>query len=114
MSSIHTLIFVLSAYIPDLLGIVIGLTMVLGLARPGPERTLAVVGLSLLLTSTLLRLGLTFAQNAMLARAGSTGDLSHTLLMFTGVHVLLNLLGLAGLLTLVHGFCRALPRVAKR
>lgn len=114
MSSIHAAVFVLSAYIPDLLGIVIGLTMVLGLARSGPERRLAVVGLSLLLASTLLRLAATFLQNAMLADAAGTAHVGEILNRFIAVHVLLNLLGVAGLLTLVYAVCKALPRVARR
>ena len=111
MSSINTLIYVLSAYIPDILGIVIGLMMLLGMARPSAERRLGVIGLALMLVATLVRLGATFAQNAMLASGGTLND---TMTLFIGIHVLLNLLSVAGLLTLVYGFCKALPNVARR
>ncbi|MBX3711782.1 MAG: hypothetical protein KF800_07460 [Lysobacter sp.] len=107
MSSFSTLLFTLSAYLPDLIGLGIALIMLLGSARPGRERRNALVGIAIMAISILARLGLTFYQNAIFASGAATSDVAGMMNLFMSVHTVLNLITIAGFLMVVWALCRA-------
>ena len=114
MPSLQSLLNLMTAYVPILLGLVIGVVMVSGTASAGPERSRGLFGLSLMLAATLLRMIASFVQSAMFAEAARGAYATTFLDLFMVVFLLLNLLSVAGLLVLIQAFCKALPRVAKR
>ena len=114
MSSLNTVFFVLSAYVPDLLGLAIALTMLLGMAHKGRDRRLGVIGIVVMLLSTVTRLGLTILQNAMLASETSSNAIGSNLALFSTVHLALNIIGVFGMLLLVYGLCRATKTLPPR
>lgn len=107
MDSFSTILFTLTAYMPDLIGLGIALIMLLGSARPGVARRNAVVGVVIMVISTMARMGLTFYQNSIFASGAATGDVAGMLNLFMALHVALNLITIAGLLMVVWALCRA-------
>ena len=97
MDSFSTILFALTAYLPDLIGLGIALIMLLGSARPGVARRNAVVGVIIMAISTMARMGLTFYQNSIFASGAATGDVAGMLNLFMAMHVALNLITIAAL-----------------
>ena len=114
MNSFSTLLFTLTAYLPDLIGLGIALIMQLGSARPGRERRNALVGIAIMAISTLARLGLTFYQNAIFASGAASSDVAGMMNLFMSVHTALNLITIAGFLMVVWALCRATRAVDAR
>lgn len=114
MDSFSTILFTLTAYMPDLIGLGIALIMLLGSAKPGRERRNAVVGVTIMVVSTLARMGLTFYQNSIFASGAATSDVAGMLNLFMAVHTALNLITIAGLLMVVWALCRATRAVDAR
>jgi hypothetical protein len=114
MDSFSTLLFTLTAYMPDLIGLGIALIMLLGSARPGRERRNALVGIAIMAISTLARMGLTFYQNSIFASGAASSDVAGMMNLFMSVHTALNLITIAGFLMVVWALCRATRTVDAR
>lgn len=95
----------LSFAIPELLALGVAFALLAGNARPGAGRRLGMIGIAVMLVASLAGLALNVAQSFALQVAG--GDVHRMLSVLTSLRVLLNVLSLAGLLTVVWGLCRA-------
>ena len=91
--------------IPELLALGVAFALLAGNARPGAGRRLGMIGVSVMLIASLAGLALNVAQSFALQAAGD--DLHRVLSVMTSLRVLLNIVSLAGLLTVVWGLCRA-------
>lgn len=95
----------MSFAIPELLALGVAFALLAGNARPGAGRRLGMIGIAVMLVASLAGLALNVAQSFALQAAG--GDVHRMLSVLTSLRVLLNVLSLAGLLTVVWGLCRA-------
>lgn len=95
----------LSFTIPELLALGVAFALLASNARPGAGRRLGMIGVSVMLIASLAGLALNVAQSFALQAAGD--DLHRVLSVMTSLRVLLNIVSLAGLLTVVWGLCRA-------
>ena len=95
----------LSFAIPELLALGVAFALLASNARPGTGRRLGMIGIAVMLVASLAGLVLNVAQSFALQTAG--GDVHRMLSVLTSLRVLLNVLSLAGLLTVVWGLCRA-------
>lgn len=95
----------LSFAIPELLALGVAFALLASNARPGAGRRLGMIGIAVMLVASLAGLVLNVAQSFALQAAG--GDVHRMLSVLTSLRVLLNVLSLAGLLTVVWGLCRA-------
>ena len=114
MDSFSTLLFTLTAYMPDLIGLGIALTTLLCSSRPVLERRDALVGIAIMVVSTLARMGLTFYQNSIFASGAASSDVAGMMNLFMAVHTALNLITIAGFLMVVWALCRATRAVDTR
>jgi hypothetical protein len=94
----------LSFAIPELLAMGVALALLAGNARPGPGRRLGLIGISVMLAAAVAGIALSVVQSFALQHAD--GDIPRMLGAMTSVRVLLNMVSLAGLLTIVWGLCR--------
>jgi hypothetical protein len=76
-------------------------------ARPGRARNLGMLGVGLMLGCALLRLALSLAQTQFYASSSTAEDIQRGVALFSGAHMLLNLVSLGGLLVLIWALCRA-------
>lgn len=95
----------LSFAIPELLALGVAFALLASNARPGAGRRLGMIGIAAMLVASLAGFALNVAQSFALQTAG--GDVHRMLSVLTSLRVLLNVLSLAGLLTVVWGLCRA-------
>lgn len=93
--------------LPGLIGLGIALALLLGNARPGPGRRLGLIGVGLMLTAAVLSMGLAIAQNLIvLGNTDGAMAMSRIFALLGIAHVLLNVLSMAGVVTLTWGLCR--------
>jgi hypothetical protein len=95
----------LSFTIPELLALGVAFALLASNARPGAGRRLGMIGLSVMLAASLAGFALNVGQSFALQTID--GDVHRMLGVLTSLRVLLNVLSLAGLLTVVWGLCRA-------
>lgn len=95
----------LSFAIPELLALGVAFALLAGNARPGAGRRLGMIGISVMLVASLAGLVLNVAQS--LGLHVLNGDIHPMHSVLTSLRVLLNVVSLAGLLTVVWGLCRA-------
>jgi apolipoprotein N-acyltransferase len=91
--------------LPELFGLGIALALLMTSARQGRGRKTGMIGIVLMLGAALAGLGVSILQTLWILNAD--GDLQDTLAWLTVVRVTLNVVSMAGLVTVVWGLCRA-------
>lgn len=95
----------LSFALPELFGLSLALVLLLTNARPGAGRRLGLIGIAVMLAAAFAGLGLSVLQSLWIQTADDA--LRAQLSALTSVRVVLNVLSMAGLVTVVWGLCRA-------
>lgn len=96
----------MAAYaLPELFGLGIALALLMTSARPGSGRKFGMIGIAMMLGTALAGLGVSILQTLWIRNAD--GNLQDTLTLLTVVRVTLNVVSMAGLVTVVWGLCRA-------
>ena len=95
--------------LPELLGGGIALAMLWTTARAGKPRQLGLLGVGLMLSATLVQLGLSLYQNWMIQSSydGSMVDLNQLFQLVGIVRVLINCISVTGLVLVAWGLCKA-------
>lgn len=95
--------------LPELLAYGIALGMLWTTARAGKPRQLGLIGVGLMLSATLVQLGLSLYQNWMIqsSRVGSMVDLNQLFRLLGVVRVLINCVSVTGLALVAWGLCKA-------
>ena len=95
--------------LPELLACGIALAMLWTTARPGKPRQLGLIGIGLMLSATLVQLGLSLYQNWMIQSShdGSMVDLNQLFRLLGIVRMLVNCVSVTGLVLLAWGLCKA-------
>jgi apolipoprotein N-acyltransferase len=91
--------------LPELFGLGLALVLLATNARPGPGRRLGFIGIALMLSASFAGLGVSVLQTLWIGNAD--GNLQRMLSALTAARVALNVLSMAGLVTVVWGLCRA-------
>jgi apolipoprotein N-acyltransferase len=96
----------IAAYaLPEFLGLGLALVLLFSNARPGPGRKLGLIGISLMLGASLIGFGLSVLQILWVQNA--QGTIQEMFQALNAARVLLNVVSMAGLVTVVWGLCRA-------
>jgi len=107
MGNVGVWLNLLGYALPGLIGLGIALALLLGNARPGPGRRLGLIGVGIMLAAAVLSVGLAIAQNLIvLGNTGDTAAMSRSFALIGIAHVVLNVLSMAGVVTLTWGLCR--------
>ena len=100
--------------LPELLACGIALAMLWTTARPGKPRQLGLIGIGLMLSATLVQLGLSLYQNWMIQSSydGSMVDLNQLFRLLGVVRMLVNCIFVTGLVLVAWGLCKATQQEA--
>ena len=95
--------------LPELLACGIALAMLWTTARAGKPRQLGLIGIGLMLSATLVQLGLSLYQNCMIQSShdGSMVDLNQLFRLLGVVRMLVNCVSVTGLVLVAWGLCKA-------
>lgn len=95
--------------LPELFALGIAIALLTTNARPGPGRRLGLIGIGVMLVAAFAGTGIGIVQQLWINDYGaqSSADLSRMFSMLAMVRVAINLVSMAGLLTVVWGLCRA-------
>jgi disulfide bond formation protein DsbB len=96
----------MTAYaLPEFFGLGLALVLLMSNARQGPARKLGLIGISLMLGAVLIGFGLSILQTLWIQNGPDT--MRGMFQALTAARVLLNVISMAGLVTVVWGLCRA-------
>jgi hypothetical protein len=96
---------ILAFALPELFGLALALVLLLTNARPGAGRRFGLIGIAVMLAAAFAGIGLSVLQTVWIQTADDA--LHARLSALTSVRVVLNVLSMAGLVTVVWGLCRA-------
>ena len=96
----------MAAYaLPEFFGLGLALVLLMSNARQGAGRKLGLIGILLMLGASLIGFGLSILQALWIRNAG--GTIQDMFQAVSAARVLLNVISMAGLVTVVWGLCRA-------